>query len=112
MTELFRRLAAHPAIATELLLASLFANVLALASPIFVIQVLNRYVSYGVDATLATLTGGVGSRSKRRPAMLAAKITNIIPVAMRPSVGLITNSAKRNNRENGTSSMAAMFGAL
>jgi len=39
--------------------ASLFANVLALASPIFVIQVLNRYVAHGVDATLATLTAGV-----------------------------------------------------
>ena len=38
---------------------ALFANALALASPIFVIQVLRRYVSYGVDATLATLTIGV-----------------------------------------------------
>ena len=32
---------------------------LLLASPLFVIQVLNRFVSYGVDATLATLTVGV-----------------------------------------------------
>lgn len=59
MNELFRRFAAHPIISVELLLASLFANTLALASSIFVIQVLNRYVSYGVDATLATLTIGV-----------------------------------------------------
>ena len=32
---------------------------LALASPLFVIQVLNRYVAHGVDSTLATLTAGV-----------------------------------------------------
>ncbi|CCQ73212.1 ATP-binding cassette domain-containing protein [Magnetospira sp. QH-2] len=59
MKELIRRLASRPGIATELLLASLLANLLALASPLFVIQVLNRYVSYGVDSTLATLTAGV-----------------------------------------------------
>ncbi|MBT8419375.1 MAG: ATP-binding cassette domain-containing protein [Gammaproteobacteria bacterium] len=54
-----RPLLSNPVIAVELLIASLFANLLALASPAFVIQVLNRYVSYGVDATLATLVGGV-----------------------------------------------------
>lgn len=59
MGELFRRLGARPAITAELLAASFFANLLALASSLFVIQVLNRYVTYGVDATLATLTGGV-----------------------------------------------------
>ncbi|NQV98660.1 MAG: ATP-binding cassette domain-containing protein [Rhodospirillales bacterium] len=59
MKEFFQRLASRPLMATELLLASLFANFLALASPLFVVQVLNRYVAYGVDATLATLTVGV-----------------------------------------------------
>ncbi len=59
MREFFQRLTSHPWIASELLLASLFANFLALASPLFVVQVLNRYVAYGVDATLATLTFGV-----------------------------------------------------
>lgn len=59
MRELLRRLSDHPRLAAELLLASLFANLLALAVPLFVIQVLNRYVSYGVDATLSTLTVGV-----------------------------------------------------
>ena len=59
MKELFARLAARPLIAAELVAASFFANLLALASPLFVIQVLNRYVAYGVDATLATLTAGV-----------------------------------------------------
>jgi ATP-binding cassette subfamily C protein LapB len=37
----------------------LFVNLLALASPLFVIQVLNRYVAQGVSATLLTLTTGV-----------------------------------------------------
>jgi len=59
MKELFRRLSAHPWITGELVIASLFANLLALASPLFVIQVLQRYVTYGVDSTLATLTIGV-----------------------------------------------------
>ena len=59
MKELFRRLATRPGISGELVVASLFANALALASPLFVIQVLNRYVAHGVDATLATLTAGV-----------------------------------------------------
>jgi ATP-binding cassette subfamily C protein LapB len=59
MKELLARLMARPLVAVELLIASLIANLLALASPIFVMQVINRYVSYGVDATLATLTGGM-----------------------------------------------------
>ncbi len=59
MKELLARLFARPVIAGELIAASLFANVLALASPLFVIQVLNRYIAHGVDATLATLTTGV-----------------------------------------------------
>ncbi|MBF0246875.1 MAG: ATP-binding cassette domain-containing protein [Alphaproteobacteria bacterium] len=59
MGELFRRLKSYPLASAELLVASLFANVLALASPLFVMQVLNRYVSHGVDSTLFTLTAGV-----------------------------------------------------
>ncbi len=59
MKELLSRLASRPGIAAELLAASLLVNTLALASPLFVIQVLNRYVAYGVDATLQTLTVGV-----------------------------------------------------
>ena len=59
MKELFRRLFSKPGLATELVAASLFANVLALATPLFVIQVLNRYIAHGVDATLATLASGV-----------------------------------------------------
>ena len=59
MFELMKRLAASPAITTELVVASLFVNMLALASPLFVMQVLNRYVSNGVDSTLMTLVVGV-----------------------------------------------------
>lgn len=59
MNEFFRRLKHKPYLTLEIGLASLFANVLALAAPLFIIQVLNRYVAYGVDATLTTLTTGV-----------------------------------------------------
>ncbi len=59
MVELLKRLGARPGIAIELLVASLFVNLLALAAPIFVMQVLNRYVAFGVDATLATLVAGM-----------------------------------------------------
>lgn len=59
MTELLARLLKRPGLTFEMAAASLFANVLALASPLFVIQVLNRYVAHGVDATLATLSAGV-----------------------------------------------------
>jgi len=59
MRELFARLFSRPLMMVEMTAASLLANVLALASPIFVMQVLNRYVAHGVDATLATLTIGV-----------------------------------------------------
>jgi len=59
MKELLARLLARPGVAIELGLASLFVNLLALASPLFVIQVLNRYVNQGVDATLITLMTGV-----------------------------------------------------
>ena len=59
MKELLRRLLIRPGLTLELVLASLFANVLALAPSLFVIQVLNRYVANGVDSTLMTLTIGV-----------------------------------------------------
>ncbi|MEX2449563.1 MAG: ATP-binding cassette domain-containing protein [Rhodospirillales bacterium] len=59
MKELYQRLFSHPTIATEIIVASLFANILALASSLYVIQVLNRYVSHGVNSTLVTLTSGV-----------------------------------------------------
>lgn len=59
MKAFFARLAKQPRLTTELLLASLIVSILALSSSIFVMQVLGRYVSYGVDATLVTLVIGV-----------------------------------------------------
>jgi ATP-binding cassette subfamily C protein LapB len=58
MKDIFSRLFSAPIISLELMVASLCANALALAAPIFVIQVLNRYVTFGVDTTLATLASG------------------------------------------------------
>jgi len=57
--ELINRLKAYPLVTAELLGASLFANVLALASPLFVVQVLNRYVAHGVTSSLVSLVAGV-----------------------------------------------------
>lgn len=59
MRELFRRLRARPGLTAEIVVASLFANILALASSLYVIEILRRYVSHGVGATLLTLTSGV-----------------------------------------------------
>lgn len=58
MKELLRRLKLQPVLTAEAGLASLFANILALATPLFVTQVLNRYIANGIDATLATLSTG------------------------------------------------------
>jgi len=59
MPELFRRLARHPIYTTEILISTLFISLLTLASPMFVIQVLNRYVTHGFSGTLITLTVGM-----------------------------------------------------
>jgi ATP-binding cassette subfamily C protein LapB len=59
MRDTVRLFFSRTALAVELTLSTVFVNLLALAVPLFVIQVLNRYVSYGIDETLATLTIGV-----------------------------------------------------
>tara|TARA_Y100001970_G_C14193311_1_gene836630 strand:- start:368 stop:1975 length:1608 start_codon:yes stop_codon:yes gene_type:complete len=59
MIELIRRLSKNKIFVTEILTSSFFVNILALATPIFVIQVLQRYVAYGVTATLITLVVGI-----------------------------------------------------
>ncbi|WP_419787991.1 peptidase domain-containing ABC transporter [Pseudodesulfovibrio sp.] len=59
MRELFRRLLLHKPLAVEIAVASFFVNILYLASPIFVIQILSRYIGYGFDGTLYTLTSGM-----------------------------------------------------
>lgn len=55
---LVQRLATRPLILVEVGLISVVVAVLSFAQPLFVIQVLNRYVAFGVDATLATLAVG------------------------------------------------------
>lgn len=58
MKFIFHRLLSRPSVFASIVFASLIVSLLALASPLFVIQVLNRYVSHGVDATLLTLSVG------------------------------------------------------
>lgn len=59
MREFLRRLSLCPRLAWEILAASFLANLMSLATSIYVILVLNRYVGYGADGTLYTLTSGV-----------------------------------------------------
>lgn len=58
MNEFFRRIALQPRLRLELWLSSLLINLLGLASSLYSIHVLNRYLALGVDATLVTLTLG------------------------------------------------------
>ena len=59
MSEIIKRLLLQPILFTQLIIVSFFVNILALASPIFVMQVLQRYIAYGVNSTLITLVYGV-----------------------------------------------------
>ncbi|MEO5332117.1 MAG: ATP-binding cassette domain-containing protein [Magnetococcus sp. YQC-5] len=58
MMVLLKQLWSRPFFAFELLAVSLCVHVLGLVSSIYTIQVLNRYVAHGLDATLVTLTTG------------------------------------------------------
>ena len=58
MYEYLARLKVAPGLALQLVFASLLANILALAVPLFVIQVMSRFLSVGVASTLATLALG------------------------------------------------------
>ena len=59
MSVIIKRLLLNPFVFTQLIILSFFVNILALASPIFVMQVLQRYIAYGVTSTLITLVSGV-----------------------------------------------------
>lgn len=59
MKILLARFKNAPLLTFEILTASFFISLLNLALPIFVIQLLNRYVSHGFQGTLYTLTSGV-----------------------------------------------------
>jgi len=58
MNEYLIRFKAFPGRTFELAVSTTFANLLALAAPIFVILVLNKFISYGVVETLYTLSSG------------------------------------------------------
>ena len=60
MKKLILQLGVNPSKTLGLLFASLAANLLALVPAVFLILVLNRYVTYGVDATLVTLATAAG----------------------------------------------------
>ncbi|MGE4296913.1 MAG: HlyD family type I secretion periplasmic adaptor subunit [Desulfovibrionaceae bacterium] len=59
MRELCRRLALRPCITAEVVAATFFVALLNLASPLFVMQILRRYISTGVDGTLYLLSLGM-----------------------------------------------------
>jgi len=59
MIEIIRRLLKSPLLAAEIFVATLFITLLTLAMPLYVIQILNRYVTYGFHGTLVTLTTGM-----------------------------------------------------
>ena len=59
MKTLLARVTSNRSLFAKLLIASFLVNILALATPIYVIQVLQRYVAYGVTSTLVTLILGV-----------------------------------------------------
>jgi len=56
--EFWQRFISHKRLAWELAIASLLISILGLASSIYSIQVLNRYLALGIDATLLTITIG------------------------------------------------------
>ena len=58
MKEFLRRLTQIKRIAVEMFFISFAINLLGLVSSLYSIQVLNRYISQGIDATLLTLTVG------------------------------------------------------
>ncbi len=59
MQELLYRLKENPLALMELIISSFFIGILGLTSSLYVIQVLNRFLGFGVNSTLITLTLGV-----------------------------------------------------
>ncbi|MBF8273392.1 MAG: hypothetical protein HW380_2497 [Magnetococcales bacterium] len=59
MQVILDRLRRNPAALARLLFASMMVNLLGIASSLYMIHILNRYVVYGVSSTLVTLTVGV-----------------------------------------------------
>jgi len=58
MQELLQRIRQNPMASLRVVIAALMINLLGLGSSLYVILILNRYVTYGMTATLVTLTAG------------------------------------------------------
>jgi len=58
MRELWQRVRHNPMATLRVVIAALIINLLGLGSSLYVILILNRYVTYGMTATLVTLTVG------------------------------------------------------
>lgn len=58
MNELLQRIKRNPMASSRVVIAALLINLLGLGSSLYVILILNRYVTYGMTATLVTLTAG------------------------------------------------------
>lgn len=97
MRELLRRLRSSPVLGSELLLSTLLTTILGLANTLFVMLVFNRFIPYGVDATLVTLTVGV---------LLATLFDLGIKVARRRIAAVITSEP---NTAGGELAFAAMI---
>ena len=59
MSELIARVFKRPRVALLLFITSFFISIFAIATPIFIILLINKYVSSGLDGTLYTLTIGI-----------------------------------------------------
>ena len=59
MLFVFKKIYINRLLFFKILFASFLVNLLALATPIYVIQVLQRYIAYGVFSTLVTLFCGI-----------------------------------------------------
>lgn len=88
MRELIRRLTRHPLLLAEILIATFFIALLNLASPLYVINMLNRYVSYGFDGTLITLTTGMLIAVVLQFAFRVARTKMLGPVSAGPDAQL------------------------
>ena len=81
----------------ELLLASLIINLLGLVSSLYSMQVMNRYVTFGMDSTLVTLTLG---------AMIALVLEYMLRSARSNIEMLVCNRAASNAQDQALASYA------
>jgi len=92
------RLREQPATTAKLIASSFFINVLALAGSLFVINVLNRYVSHGVTSTLVSLAVGTLSWIAFEWAFRAVRR------------GLITQISSIEDADNSDKALASLLG--